>query len=166
MRRIYVVLWAAALGVLTASGSHVSPRVAHGQGPAPTHDAQAVLGPGLYVFQTRTRTSTCGDAERDGYVLSYFAAINGIPGCAEMAMDLVNTPHFSSWLLAVSPNGTLTGRARIGSAADGPEAHISVKLEGDRWTGTGGRSYKGTLNGKPTRCRVEYDALLRRIDAP
>ena len=37
---------------------------------------QTVLGPGLYVFQTRTRDASCGDSEPDGYVLSFFAAVH------------------------------------------------------------------------------------------
>ncbi len=126
--------------------------------------AQNVLGPGLYVFQTRTRSSTCGDAERDGYVLSYVAAINGVPGSVAMSMEIVNTPHFKSWALQVSKDNVLEGESRMGTAADAPDAHFTVTRDGERWKGTGFRTYAGKLGGKPTRCRVDFDVLLRRVD--
>jgi hypothetical protein len=129
----------------------------------PAQAKQSVLGPGLYVFQTRTRESTCGDAEPDGYVLSYVAAIDGVPGAIEMSMQLVNTKHFNSWNLKVS-GGKVVGDSRIGSAPDAPDSHFEVAYDGTRFKGTGFRTYNGKLNGKPQRCRVSYDALLRRID--
>lgn len=125
---------------------------------------QTVLGPGLYVFQTRTRDATCGDSEPDGYVLSFFAAVHGIPHSGAMKMELVNTPHFKDWTLKVANNSSITGTSRIGSAADGPESYFEVKLEGDRFKGTGYRAYNGAVAGKKQRCRVNYDALLRRLD--
>ena len=141
------------------------------QGAPPVPDAgvaperkQTVLGPGLYVFQTRTREATCGDSEADGYVLSYFAAIHGIPHSVEMKMELVNTPHFKDWTLKVAANNVIRGESRIGTAADGPETHFEVKLEGDRFKGTGARTYNSTVAGKKVRCRVNYDTLLRRLD--
>jgi hypothetical protein len=125
---------------------------------------QTVLGPGLYVFQTRTRDATCGDSEPDGYVMSYFAAIHGIPHGTKMTMELVNTPHFKEWSLSVANNQSIVGKSRIGSAADGPDSNFEVKLVGDRFKGTGYRSYNGTVAGKKQRCRVNYDALIRRLD--
>lgn len=133
-------------------------------GDPPTEAKQSVLGPGLYVFQTRTREATCGDSEPDGYVLSYFAAVHGIPHSPGMGMELVNTPHFKEWTLKVLNNNRVVGTARIGTAADGPESRFEVKLEGDRFKGTGYRSYNSTVAGKRMRCRVNYDALLRRLD--
>lgn len=131
----------------------------------PTTDArQSVLGPGLYVFQTRTRDASCKDSEPDGYVLSYFAAIHGIPHATEMTMELSNTPHFKNWALKISDNKQIVGDSRIGTAADGPDSHFEVKLEGDRFKGTGFRTYNGTFEGKKVRCRVNYDALVRRLD--
>lgn len=81
-----------------------------------------------------------------------------------MSMELVNTPHFSTWALKLSKEETLTGDSRIGSTPSAPEAHFEVTRDGDRWKGTGVRTYEGKKDGKPTRCRVDYDALLRRID--
>lgn len=124
---------------------------------------QTVLGPGLYVFQTRTRDATCGDSEPDGYVLSFFAAIHGIPHSTKMTMELVNTPHFKEWSLQVKGQAVL-GTSRIGTAPDGPESTFEVKLAGDRFKGAGHRSYNSTVAGKKQRCRVDYDALLRRLD--
>jgi hypothetical protein len=133
-------------------------------GAAGAGDRQTVLGPGLYVFQTRTREASCGDSEPDGYVLSFFAAIHGIPHATKMTMELVNTPHFKEWTLQVATHQGISGKSRIGTAADGPESVFEVKLVGDRFKGTGYRSYNSTVNGKKQRCRVNYDALLRRLD--
>jgi len=51
---------------------------------------QTVLGPGMYVFQTRTRSATCGDDERTGYVSTFLAPIHGVPGSRTMRMTLEN----------------------------------------------------------------------------
>ncbi|MET0286846.1 MAG: hypothetical protein ABW352_20355 [Polyangiales bacterium] len=141
------------LGVLATFDSHAS-----GQ-----ETTQSVLGPGLYVFQTRTRGSLCNDSEKDGYVMSFVAAIDGVPGSTTMTMSLVNNPHFSKWSLRVTDE-TLAGAAKMGTTAGGPESHFTATLDGDRWKGTGARTYNSVFEGKPTRCRVDYDALLRRID--
>jgi stress-induced morphogen len=129
-----------------------------------TDKGQTVLGPGLYVFQTRTRDSTCGDAEPDGYVLTFFAAIHGIPHAVSMKMELVNTAYFKDWQLSINNNSQIVGQSRIGTSTDGPESHFDVKLEGDRFKGTGARTYNSTVNGKKVRCQVNYDALVRRLD--
>lgn len=126
-------------------------------------DKQSVLGPGLYIYQQRVREATCRDAEPDGYVLSFMAAIDGVPGSTTMTMQLVNTAYFKDWTLKVSGN-KVVGDSRIGKAADGPDAHFEVTKDGDRFKGTGYRSYNGSLNGKPQRCKVSYDALLKRLD--
>ena len=151
--------WVGALAVCAAAVFALSG--AHGQAPS---DRQTVLGPGLYIFQTRTRDASCKDSEQDGYVLSYFAAVHGVPHAVSMGMELTNTPHFKSWTLKVSDNNAIVGDSRIGTAADAPDSHFEVKLEKDRFKGTGFRTYNGTLDGKKVRCRVNYDALLRRLD--
>jgi hypothetical protein len=124
---------------------------------------QAVLGPGLYIYQQRVREATCHDAEPDGYVLSFMAAIDGVPGSIGMTMQLVNTAYFKDWTLKISGN-QVVGNSRIGKTADGPDAHFEVTKDGDRFKGTGYRSYNGSYNGKPQRCKVSYDALLKRLD--
>ncbi len=133
---------------------------ARGDAPATT---QSVLGPGMYVFQTRIRNSTCGDAQPDGYVLTYLAAVDGIPGATTMTMQLVNTAHFKDWQLKVTGKDVL-GESRMGTGNEAPDSHFEVRFDKDRFKGVGSRSYNGTLNGKPERCRVNYDALLRRLD--
>jgi hypothetical protein len=127
-------------------------------------DKQSILGPGLYVFQTRIRNSTCGDADPDGYVVTYLATIDGVPGAIDMSMELVNTAHFKTWQLKVAGKSVL-GESRLGSGVDAPDSHFEVALDKDRFKGTGSRSYNGKGgDGKPQRCRVNYDALLRRLD--
>jgi hypothetical protein len=139
---------------------------AFGQEPANPPNTQGLLGPGLYVFQTRTRGSSCNDSERDGYVMSFMAAIDGVPGSTTMTMQLINNPHFQKWSLRVADEGTLSGSSKMGTSTGAPETHFTAKLEGDRWKGAGARTYNGSFEGKPARCRVDYDALLRRIDKP
>jgi hypothetical protein len=153
----------ALLGVLAATGVWMDGR-ASGQDAGAAPGTQGLLGPGLYVFQTRTRASTCGDSERDGYVMSFMAAIDGVPGSIKMTMQLINNPHFTKWGLRVTDEGTLLGESKMGTTPTSPETHFSATLDGDKWKGTGARTYQGTFEGKPTRCRVDYDALLRRID--
>jgi hypothetical protein len=150
------------LAALATAGSLERRVLGQDSGSAAT--TQSLLGPGLYLFQTRTRGSTCNDSERDGYVMSFVAAIDGVPGSISMAMQLVNTPHFVKWTLRVSDDGKLFGSSKMGTTSGAPETHFTATLEDDKWKGTGARTYGGVLDGKPTRCRVEYDALLRRID--
>jgi hypothetical protein len=138
---------------------------AHTQAPAPDPSRQTVLGPGLYVFQTRTRDAVCGDSEGDGYVLTFLGPIHGIPHAVNMTMELTNNQHFKIWTLKVIGNSQVIADSKMGSAADAPDSHFDVKRDGDRFKGTGYRSYNGTgKDGKKTRCRVNYDALLRRLD--
>ena len=163
-RRLRWSALAVLAGALVWGQTH-GPAYAQGDGAgAATSDRPTVLGPGLYVFQTRTRDASCGDSEPDGYVLSYFAAIHGIPHSISMTMELMNTPHFKEWSLKVANNNTVQGTSRMGTSAESPESHFEVKLEGDRFKGTGYRAYYGSVGGKRQRCRVNYDALLRRLD--
>jgi hypothetical protein len=62
------------------------------------------------------------------------------------------------------PSGQVIGDSKIGTSADAPDSHFEVVQDGPRFKGTGYRSYNGSLGGKPTRCKVSYDALLRRVD--
>jgi len=130
---------------------------------AHAEEKQNVLGPGLYVYQQRVREATCKDAEPDGYVLSFMAAIDGVPGAVTMTMEVVNTQYFKEWTLKVM-GGQVVGESRLGKAPDSPDAHFEVTRDGDRFKGTGYRSYNGTFQGKAQRCKVSFDALLRRID--
>lgn len=134
-------------------------------GAAQTDD-QAILGPGLYVFQTRTRSATCNDDERTGYVSSFVAPIHGIPGSRRMSMQLLNTNYWSRWTIRVEGDNRVVGDSTM-NGARGPSAprnHFEVTLEGDRFVGTGTRSYTRTVDGERQPCAVTYDALLRRID--
>jgi hypothetical protein len=75
----------------------------------------------------------------------------------------VNTAHFKDWTLKITGKDVL-GESRMGTGNDAPDSHFEVRWEKDRFKGVGSRSYNGTNNGKPERCRVNYDALLRRLD--
>ncbi len=124
--------------------------------------AQTVLGPGLYVFQTRTRSATCADDEATGYVSTFMAPIHGVPGSREMRMTLTNSEYWPSWTITVDAANHVLGDATLAgqSGPNAPRNHFSAQRQGDRFVGTGQRSYRA--NGRD--CRVEYDALLRRID--
>lgn len=127
---------------------------------------QTVLGPGLYVFQTRTRTASCQDDERTGYVSSFYAAIHGVPGARRMSMGLLNSPYWATWTLDVSPQDQITGEAFLtgSSGPSRPTSHFVVTRNGDRFTGEGTRTYDAQIEGTTRRCVVTYDALLRRLD--
>lgn len=137
---------------------------------APTLEAQdtgqTVLGPGLYVFQTRIDHATCGDGERTGFVSSYFAAVDGIPGSRTMSMSLLNSSFWPTWELTVSSSNAVIGDARM-RGQTGPsagESHFELAHDGRRFTGRGTRSYDATVNGQRQRCRISYEALLRKLD--
>ena len=127
---------------------------------------QSVMGPGLYVFQTRIDSATCGDADRTGDVTSYFAAIDGVPGSLSMRMSLLNSRFWPDWTVSITADGHISGDAQQ-AGVTGPDrgvSHFDVTANGPRFTGQGAREYSRTVNGTAQRCRVVYDALLRRID--
>ena len=138
---------------------------AHGQQAPRAHD-QSVLGPGAYVFQTRTLSAACGDDERTGYVSSFIALIDGIPGSATMSMRLLGSRYWSSWTLTVSAEGQIRGEAFMDGTTGNnrPVNRIQLRLDGERFTGQGTRIYDRTVSGRRTRCAVTVEALLRRID--
>lgn len=129
-----------------------------GGAAAQTRDDQAVLGPGLYAFQMRITEATCGDADRTGFVSSFYGAIDGIPGARHMVLRLLNSRYWPQWELDVDASGTITATSR-NERIDGTN-RFEVRRDGERFTGTGTRTYR---RGQQ-RCSVSYDALLRRID--
>ena len=120
---------------------------------------QGVLGPGLYVFQTRLDTATCEEDSTSGYVTSYFAAIDGTPASLTMTMQLTNSEHWPRWELTIDPNGRIRGMARNGAL----EQQFELTRDGSRFTGRGHRTYDKRVDGRMQRCRNEYDALLRKL---
>lgn len=131
---------------------------------AQTRQDQSVLGPGLYVFQTRIISATCGDASRTGFVTSYYAAIDGIPGSREMTMSLLNSEHWPQWAIAVNAEGAVVAHAYLDgrAGANRPSAHFELARQPDKFAGRGTRSYRSAGQ----QCTITYDALLRRIDLP
>ncbi len=127
---------------------------------------QEILGPGLYVFQTRIEHATCGDADRTGEVISYYAAVDGIPGSRTMRMSLLNSRFWPDWTLTVTPPTTVTAEARQ-AGVSGPAQGFS-RFRGEfangRFTGHGAREYSRTVEGRTTRCEVGYEMLLMRFD--
>jgi len=135
--------------------------------PGLTQDfEQEVLGPGLYIFQTRVRGATCNDDFRTGYVTSFFASVDGVPGERSMQMTLLNSPYWPTWQLKIDPDGQIAGIIKIDG--DGPrasrESRFSAKKDSNRFTGVGSRSYWSQISGQWRRCTVHFDVLLRRFD--
>lgn len=127
---------------------------------------QRVIGPGLYVFQTRVRDATCNDDFKTGYVTSFFASIDGVPGERKLTMTLLNSPYWPTWTIEVKPSGEVTGLAKIDGK--GPyasrESSFQVRRDRDRFVGRGSRSYWSQAGGQWRRCTVYVDTLLRRFD--
>lgn len=153
-------------GVLAAATIIAIALMALAGGAARAQEEQTVLGPGMYVFQTRTRSASCDDDERTGYVSSFVAPIHGVPGSPTMRMQLLNNPYFANWTITVSPQGLIVGESQLTGArsADSPTNRFEIRRDRDRFTGTGTRSYTATVGGRRQRCTVAFDALLRRID--
>jgi hypothetical protein len=130
-------------------------------------DSQTILGPGLYVFQTRTRSASCGDDERTGYVSSFVAPIHGVPGSRTMRMQLLNSPYWSEWRITVNAQDAVIGESTMNGqrGPSAPRNQFEVRVDRDRFTGTGTRTYTRTAGGRTEQCSVTFDALLRRIDA-
>jgi len=133
-----------------------------GQSSVRAQGDQSVLGPGMYVFQTRTRSASCGDDERTGYVSTFLAPIHGVPGSRTMRMTLENSEYWPVWQITVDAQNQVVGHATLAGAsgANAPTNHFEVRRQRDRFVGTGTRRYE--RGGR--QCAVEYDALLRRID--
>lgn len=138
---------------------------------APVADDQSVLGPGVYVFQQRTLSATCADDDRTGYVLSFVATIDGVPGSRSMTMKLLGARYWSTWSLTVAANGEVHGESFMdGTTGENrPVNRFRITRDRgrnrDRFTGTGTRSYNRPVNGETRRCEVSVEALMRRIDA-
>ncbi|MFK8002136.1 MAG: hypothetical protein AB8H86_21255 [Polyangiales bacterium] len=144
----------------------LSPGFASEVGAQPARVAQRVLGPGAYVYQTRLDTATCEDDSNSGFTSSFFAAIDGVPGAADMRMSLVNSDYWPRWTLVVRPDGTVVGDATI-RGQEGPNAarsHFEVQRRGDHLRGRGYREYNRTIDGQRRRCRNDFDVLIRRLD--
>ena len=127
---------------------------------------QTILGPGLYAFQNRLDRATCGDSSNSGYVNTYIAAVNGIPGSSAMEMSLPDSSYWTEWRLGITAEGHIVGVSQQDGVTgpDRGDSHFDLTRSGDQFTGRGARSYMSTVNGQRRRCTVEFDTLLRRID--
>jgi hypothetical protein len=127
---------------------------------------QTILAPGLYLFQTRTRDGTCNDAPRTGYVTSAVATLDGVPGSRTLTLQLLNSKYWPTWTLTVGADDTITGVAFMNGAKDdgAGSSHFEIREKKDRYQGVGTRSYNGTKDGKPVRCTLDYDALLKPLE--
>lgn len=149
------------LGLVALAAASLMPASAPAQPEAP----QTLLGPGLYVFQTRLDHATCGESSDSGKVTSYFAALDGRPGAREMKMSLLNSPHWPTWTVTVSSENKIYGDAQQANVA-GPhrgEAHFELELQRGKLMGRGSRAWTMRVDGKPTRCRMAFDALLKPL---
>jgi hypothetical protein len=129
---------------------------------------QTILPPGLYLYQTRTRDGSCNDAPRTGYVTSAIATLDGVPGSRTMTMQLLNSKYWPTWTLNVTADNAIIGSANMSGAKDdragSSRFEIRERKDRGRYQGTGSRNYNATIDGKPTRCTLNYDALLKPLD--
>jgi len=127
---------------------------------------QTLLAPGLYVFQTRTRSGTCNDAPRTGYITSAVATLDGVPGARTMTMQLLNSKYWPTWTLNVAADGSIVGTANMGGAKDDAKgsSRFELRAKKSRFQGVGSRAYPGLLDGQASQCKLDYDALLKPLD--
>jgi len=132
----------------------------------PGDSPQTLLLPGLYLFQTRTRDGSCNDAPRTGYITSAVATIDGVPGADSLSLQLLNSKYWPRWQLTVGADGVISGEATLGDTNDSNlgSSHFELRQKKDRFQGVGTREYPGKLDGKPIRCTLNYDALLKPMD--
>jgi hypothetical protein len=150
------------------SASAASGSTSAAASPAKELPPQTILPPGLYLYQTRTRDGSCNDAPRTGYVTSAIATLDGVPGSRTMTMQLLNSKYWPTWTLSVNADDTITGSANMNGAKDESAGvsrfEIRERKDRGRYQGVGSRNYNATIDGKPTRCTLNYDALLKPID--
>lgn len=126
---------------------------------------QAILPPGLFLFQTRTRDGSCNDAPRTGYVTSAVATLDGVPGARTMTMQLLNSKYWPTWTLTVTEDNAVVGSANMNGAKDDFDgrSRFEIRAKKDRYQGVGSRSYNSLVDGETTRCTLNYDALLKPL---
>jgi hypothetical protein len=127
---------------------------------------QTVLAPGLYLFQTRTRSGSCNDAPRTGYITSAIATLDGVPGARTMTMQLLNSKYWPTWTLTVGADNAIAGSANMSGAKEDKDgvSRFELRAKKERFQGVGTREYPGQKDGKSARCTLDYDALLKPID--
>ena len=129
---------------------------------------QTILPPGLYLFQTRTRDGSCNDAPRTGYVTSALATLDGVPGSRTMTMQLLNSKYWPTWSVTVTADNAIVGSANMNGAKDDSAGSSRFEMrerkDRERYQGIGSRNYNATIDGKPTRCTLNYDVLLKALD--
>lgn len=132
----------------------------------PNSPPQTVLMPGLYLFQTRTRDGTCNDAPRTGYVTSAVATLDGVPGARSMTMQLVNSKYWPTWSLTIANDESISGSAIMLGGKDETKgtSRFEMRAKKGRFQGIGSRTYPSQVDGKPVRCTLNYDVLLKLLD--
>jgi hypothetical protein len=157
-----------AIGAAALAGDHDRAVAQPTKPPTPVQadlPPQAILPPGLFLFQTRTRDGSCNDAPRTGYVTSAVATLDGVPGSRTMTMQLLNSKYWPTWTLTVAEDNTITGSANMNGAKDDAagSSRFEIRAKKDRYQGVGSRSYNSVVDGKTTRCTLNYDALLKPL---
>lgn len=129
---------------------------------------QTILPPGVYLLQTRTRSGTCGDAPRTGYVTSALATMDGVPGSRTMTLKVMNSKWWPKWTLTVTPDDTIVATANMFGGKDPTKgtSRFELRAHKDRFQGKGTREYPNHSKGpdEPARCSLLYDALLKQVE--
>jgi hypothetical protein len=160
-----LALCVSALCVLAGDGEPAAAQASKAAAPVEPEKPQAILPPGLFLFQTRTRDGSCNDAPRTGYVTSAVATLDGVPGSRTMTMQLLNSKYWPTWTLTVTEDNAIIGTANMNGAKDDAagSSRFEIRAKKDRYQGVGARSYNSVVDGKTTRCTLNYDALLKPL---
>jgi hypothetical protein len=88
-----------------------------------------------------------------------------VPGARTMTMQLLNSKYWPTWTLTIATDGSIVGTANMGGAKDDAagSSRFEIRAKKERYQGVGARSYPGQLDGKPARCTLNYDALLKSL---
>lgn len=127
---------------------------------------QTLLLPGLYLFQTRTRSGTCNDAPRTGFITSAMATMDGVPGSRTLTMQLTSSKYWPTWTLNIAADGTIIGSANMGGAKDDSKgsSRFELRAKKERFQGVGSRRYPNPNDASAAWCTLEYDVLLKPLD--
>ena len=160
-----LVLCVTAVSLLAGDGQRAAAQTGKAPAQPGLEKPQAILPPGLFLFQTRTRDGSCNDAPRTGYVTSAVATLDGVPGSRTMTMQLLNSKYWPTWTLTVTEDNAIIGTANMNGAKDDAagSSRFEIRAKKDRYQGVGARSYNSVVDGKTTRCTLNYDALLKPL---
>jgi hypothetical protein len=83
-----------------------------------------------------------------------------------MTLQLLNSKWWPTWTLTIAKDNYIAGTANWMGGKDESKgsSRFELRSKKDRFQGVGQRAYLSQVDGKPVRCTLNYDALLKPLD--